>query len=406
MADPQKIRVLIVDDIQETRENIRRMMQFDPLIEIIGDARTGREAIDIAYQKQPDVVVMDINMPDMDGLVATEAIRRKLPYIQIIILSVQNDAGYMRRAMLAGARDFLSKPPMIDELTNAIRQAGRLAIEERKKGQLKTGPGTSLDKKNLGKIIVVYSPKGGVGTTTIATNLVIALHSEESPAVIIDGNLQYGDVAIFFNEQVRNSIYDLAPRADELDPEIIEDVLITHSVSGVDILSAPTRPEFANAITSDQFVKIINYLRQIYKYIVIDTASYLSEIVQAALDIGNVIVLIATQNIPSIKSANLFLGLSDASGIDRKKILFSLNQFDKRISITPERVGESLRISVDSVIPFEDRIVTTSINRGTPFIVDNNTSLISKSIYNLVEKIKEKIGDQQEVDVDLPSEVY
>src|SRR5665648_722779 len=95
MADPQKIRVLIVDDIQETRENIRRMMQFDPLIEIIGDARTGREAIDIAYQKQPDVVVMDINMPDMDGLVATEAIRRKLPYIQIIILSVQNDIGYM-----------------------------------------------------------------------------------------------------------------------------------------------------------------------------------------------------------------------------------------------------------------------------------------------------------------------
>ena len=138
----------------------------------------------------------------------------------------------------------------------------------------------------------------------------------------------------------------------------------------------------------------------------IDTASYLSEIVQAALDIGNVIVLIATQNIPSIKSANLFLGLSDASGIDRKKILFSLNQFDKRISITPERVGESLRIPVDSVIPFEDRIVTTSINRGTPFIIDNNTSLISKSIYNLVDKVKEKIGEQQEVDVDQQSEIY
>lgn len=404
MADPQKIRVLIVDDIQETRENIRRMMQFDPLIEIIGDARTGREAIDIAYQKQPDVVVMDINMPDMDGLVATEAIRRKLPYIQIIILSVQNDVGYMRRAMLAGARDFLSKPPMIDELTNAIRQAGRLAIEEKKKGEFKTGPGISLNKKNLGQIIVVYSPKGGVGSTTISTNLVIALHSEESPAVIVDGNFQYGDVAIFFNEQVRNSIYDLAPRADELDPEIIEDVLIKHSLSGVDILSAPTRPEYANSISSDQFIKIINYLRQMYKYIVIDTASYLSESVQAALDIGNVIVLIATQNIPSIKSANLFLGLSDASGIDRNKILFSLNQFDKRISITPERVGESLRIPVDSVIPFEDRIVTTSINRGTPFIVDNNTSLISKSIYNLAEKINEKIGEQQEVDIELQTE--
>ncbi len=149
---------------------------------------------------------------------------------------------------------------------------------------------------------------------------------------------------------------------------------------------------------------MLTTVRQIYKYIVIDTASYLSESVQAALDIGNVIVLLATQNIPSIKSANLFLGLSDASGIDRNKILFSLNQFDKRISITPERIGESFRIPVDLVIPFEDRIVTTSINRGTPFIVDNNTSLISKSIYNLAEKVKEKIGEQQEVDIELQTE--
>ena len=114
MAGPEKIRVLIVDDIQETRENIRRMLQFDPSIEIIGEARTGREAIDLSHQLQPEVVVMDINMPDMDGLAATEAIRKRLPYIQIIILSVQYESSYMRRAMLAGARDFLSKPPMID----------------------------------------------------------------------------------------------------------------------------------------------------------------------------------------------------------------------------------------------------------------------------------------------------
>ena len=406
MADPQKIRVLIVDDIQETRENIRRMMQFDPLIEIIGEARTGREAIDISHQKQPDVVVMDINMPDMDGLVATEAIRRKLPFIQIIILSVQNDSSYMRRAMLAGARDFLSKPPMIDELTNAIRQAGRLAIEEKKKNQLKAVSGTSVDTKTMGQIIVVYGPKGGVGCTTIATNLAIALHSSETPAIIVDGNLQYGDVAVFLNEQVRNSIYDLAPRADELDPGIIEEVVINHSITGLHILPAPTRPELANSVSSDQFTKVIQYLQRLYKYVVIDTASYLSDIVQASLDIGNIIVLLATQNIPSIKSANLFLGLADASGINRNRLLFSLNQYDKRITITPERVGESLKIPVESVIPFEDRIVTTSINRGTPFIIDNNASPISKSIYTLADKIKGKIGEQQAEKAELISDKY
>jgi pilus assembly protein CpaE len=103
------IRVIIVDDITDTRENIKRMLQFDSLIEIVGMARSGREAIDISNQVKPDVIIMDINMPDMDGITATETIRRKLPYIQIVILSVQNDPNYMRRAMQAGVRDFLTK---------------------------------------------------------------------------------------------------------------------------------------------------------------------------------------------------------------------------------------------------------------------------------------------------------
>ena len=202
MAIPDKIRVLIVDDITETRENIRRMLQFDPNIEIIGEARTGKEAIEMATQKMPDVIVMDINMPDMDGLVATETIRKKHPHIQIIILSVQYESGYMRRAMLAGARDFLTKPPLIDELTNAIRQAGKLAIEEKQKAQVvqESIESSSARAGKAGKVIVVYSPKGGVGCTTIATNLAIALQSENTPAVIVDGNLLFGDVAVFLNE--------------------------------------------------------------------------------------------------------------------------------------------------------------------------------------------------------------
>src|SRR5574340_1414192 len=160
MASSATIRVLIVDDIQETRENIRRMLQFESRVDVVGSAQNGSEAISMAVETKPDVVIMDINMPDMDGISATEAIRKKVPYVQIIILSVQSDPNYMRRAMLAGARDFLTKPPMIDELTSAIRRAAVLAQEERAKeaavatgltGQLGGGrtPGVN------GKVIVV-----------------------------------------------------------------------------------------------------------------------------------------------------------------------------------------------------------------------------------------------------------
>ncbi|HSM24345.1 MAG TPA: response regulator [Anaerolineaceae bacterium] len=396
MAVPDKIRVLIVDDITETRENIRRMLQFDQNLEIIGEARTGKEAIEMATQKLPEVIVMDINMPDMDGLVATETIRKKHPHIQIIILSVQYESGYMRRAMLAGARDFLTKPPLIDELTNAIRQAGKLSLEEKQKEQvvLNSLESSTVRSAKSGKIIVVYSPKGGVGCTTIATNLAIALQSEISPTVIVDGNLLFGDVAVFLNEQGRNTIIDLAPRADELDPDIIDEVLITHSLSNIKLLASPPRPEFADDVSSQQFLKIVQYLQNLFEYIIVDSTPFLTDAIQSAIDIANVIVLVATQDIPSIKSANSFLSLSDQSGINRKRILFVLNRYDKRIAITPERISESLKQTVEGVIPLEERIVTTSINRGVPFIVENKSSMISKSIYSIAEKVKDKIAIQ------------
>lgn len=129
-----KIRVLIVDDIAETRENVRKLLQFESDVDVAGAAGSGKEGIQLAQELDPDVVLMDINMPDIDGITATEIIRQKQPHIQVIILSVQNDQNYMRRAMLAGARDFLTKPPMGDELISAVRRAGEMARAERAKG--------------------------------------------------------------------------------------------------------------------------------------------------------------------------------------------------------------------------------------------------------------------------------
>lgn len=404
MPAQDKIKVLIVDDIADTRENLKRLLQFDQLIEVIGAARSGREAIDLSQQLKPDVVIMDINMPDMDGITATEAIRRKVPYAQVVILSVQSDASYMRRAMLAGARDFLTKPPMIDDLTAAIRRAGAMAADERSKTPVfSVGPSGGAPNAlgipgipQLGKVIVVYSPKGGTGKTTIATNLALALHSEETKTVLIDTNVQFGDVAVFLNEQVKNSLLDLTPRVDELDREFVEEIAVKHNASGLRILAAPQKPELSEDVASEEFSKLLDFLRHVYSYIVIDTASYLSVIVQSALDSSDVIVLLTTQDIPSIKNANLFLLLADSSGIKRERILFIMNQFDKRISISPERVGESLRQEIVTSIPFEEKIVATSINRGVPFILDNKTQPIGKSILTLADLVKEKLVKLQE----------
>src|SRR5512143_105505 len=118
----RKIRVLVVDDIIETRENVRKLLFFEDDIEIVGTASNGREGVEQAGQLQPDVVLMDINMPGMDGIAASEAIAAQHPNVQVVMMSVQGEADYLRRSMLAGAREFLIKPFSSDELTSSIRQ--------------------------------------------------------------------------------------------------------------------------------------------------------------------------------------------------------------------------------------------------------------------------------------------
>lgn len=400
MPLPDKIRVLIVDDIAETRENIRRMLQFDSSIEVVGAAESGKEAVELTQQHKPDVIIMDINLGDVDGIATTEIIRKKVPYIQVVILSVQSDPNYMRRAMLAGARDFLAKPPTIDELVAAIKRAGTMAIEEKNKaaavypGGLATGQAGYSFNRQPGKIVVVYSPKGGTGVSMIAANLSIALQHGDNKVVLVDGSLQFGDVAVLLNEQGRNNLYDLTQRADELDPEIIEGVVMTHSATGLKILACPPRPELADSITGEEFGKLLEYLRQLFTYIVVDTASYLTDVVQTAIEYADQIILVTTQEIPSIKSCNLFLSLATATGI-RQRVLFVMNRYDKRIKITPEKVGESLHQEIPISIPLDEKIIPNSVNRGVPFVMENRTFPVSKILINLADMI-EKIDQPEE----------
>jgi pilus assembly protein CpaE len=397
MVSQEKINVVVVDDVDESREMILRMLQFDSSIEVVGTGRTGIEAIESAQKLKPDVIVMDINMPDMDGITATEAIRKKVPYIQIVVLSVQNDANYMRKAMLAGARDFLTKPPMIDELAHEEKlKATTVFSNNGMTGPLNPQMMMRIPILTLGKIICVYSPKGGAGCTTIATNLSVGLKSSDNKVAIIDANLLYGNVAVFLNEHGKNSILDLVDRANDLDPEIIEDIMIENKLTGIHMMPSPKDPELTDTHKGEAVSKVLNYLRQLYSFIVIDTTTYLTEVVQTCLDVADYIILVTTQDIPSIKTTNQFLTLADASSISREKIMFIMNRYDKRIAISPERVGESLKQPVLVAIPFEERIVTSAMNRGVPFMVDNKAAPAGKAINSIIELIRTRIQKDQE----------
>jgi CheY-like chemotaxis protein len=161
----QKIHCVVVDDIAQTRETVIRSLRFQENIEVDGTATNGVQAIQLVKELKPEVVIMDVNMPDMDGITATSIIKREVPYAQVIILTVQDDVDYIRRAMNAGARDFLAKPPVIEELVAAVERAAEFARREKEKmpPPIIAGPVGAGAGAGRGKIITVYSPRGGSG---------------------------------------------------------------------------------------------------------------------------------------------------------------------------------------------------------------------------------------------------
>ena len=114
------IRVLIVDDHDVMRETLRSFLETLPGVEVVGEAENGRVAVRLARDKKPAVVIMDVIMPEMDGIEATRLITAEMPEVKVIVLSMQCDASYRETLRQAGASCFLSKDSAFEELSQAI----------------------------------------------------------------------------------------------------------------------------------------------------------------------------------------------------------------------------------------------------------------------------------------------
>jgi len=378
-----EITIVLVDDIPETRENIKKLLAFETDFKVIGTAGTGREGVDIAKDLKPDVMIMDINMPDMDGLQATNLINKAVPTTAVIIMSVQDDADYMRRAMLAGARDFLTKPVDMDSLYNTIRtvyqnhEAIRRQYEAIEQGAIAKALQVEQvgDEDRAGNIIVVYSPKGGVGTTTIATSLASGLMKEDVKVLVVDADLQFADVWTFLNLSPQTTVVDLIPDVDDLDVDLFENIVTTHD-SGIKVLAGPTRPEFADEVKSrpDALGMILSKIANNYDFIIVDTSCQIDETLMGIFDTATKVVLVATPTLVALKELRFVLDLFDQLGYEPDRTLVAMNKAwdDKRgkgATISNEKAEGFLKRQIIGTIPMVDeRIILSAITRGVPIV--------------------------------------
>ncbi len=376
----QVITILLVDDIAELRNSIRKLLSMESDFEVVGMAGTGHEGLALAKELKPDIIIMDINMPDIDGLQVTTRIINLLPETGIIIMSAQDDKSYIRQAMVAGAKAFLTKPSTMDELYHTVR-----AVYSRARPQ--AGPSSSSAARprpaaqspqdqriRAGNIIVVYSPQGGAGCTTIAINLAAELTRENCRVLLVDANLQFGDVGVFLNLSVRSTMVDLVEDVDDLDLEHFEDAITQHN-SGLKVLMGPPRPELAEKVTSnpDALPNILSKIRSEYDFIVVDTSLHLDDMALSLMDLATRIILVSTPTLQSVKNVRFVLDLFEKLTLSMEKILLIFNRLPldpqlRKFAITPEKAQSFLKQPVHTIIPADEQMMSEAIRKGIPVV--------------------------------------
>lgn len=388
------ISIILVDDIAETRESIKKLLAFEQDFKVIGNASNGREGVAMAQELEPDIVIMDINMPDMDGLEAAGLITKSVPAVGVIMMSVQDDPDYMQKAMLAGARFFLTKPVNMDQLYSTIRNVHQQYDPIRKqmaalKSQVGVMPAIDDSPKKEGDrpghIIAVYSPKGGTGCTTIATSLASGLMKEGIKTLLIDVDLEFGDVGVFLEMKSPTTLVDLVENAEDIDIEYFDSVVSTHN-SGIKVLLGPRHPTFGIDIRDnapESVASIVNQIAGYYDFVILDLGKSIDAVSAPLLELASKIVVITVPTLPCIKNIKLVLDLFDQSGFSPEKTMLVINKAVEnpvgrasKVIVAPARIQSFLKRPVEGLIPLVDEtIILTAIQSGLPVIAsDRDTS--------------------------------
>ena len=373
-------RILIVDDDPDTQRVLGYTLKQEGFQVLV--AVDGAEALRVREREKPDLILLDIMLPKLDGYQVAERIRAEegsVAHVPIVMVTAETDIEQKVRGLRAGADDYLVKPFHPAELLARIRSllarfAPRVADT--------TGHAAA------GRVLAFYGAKGGVGTTTLAINAAIALQRDQGRRVVlVDGNLQFGDHRVFLDLGLdRKSIVDVVV-APTIDQDLLKSVLIHHD-TGIDLLLAPPSPEMAELVNADQhhMTQIIDLLRQRYDYVIIDIDKRLDETNLDVISASDVVFVVMTADLSCLKNVRLVLETMSQLGMGSGRVQLVLNRSTAYTGITVKNAESALRRRIAYQVVNDYRVAITSLNTGAPFAVARSDTALGKSVVEFVRQ--------------------
>ena len=384
MTDNQLINVLLVTGRDPVSDWLIATLRTEAGVVLTGSVPTLERAMVMLGQRKVDVILLDSAVSDAKQFDRLQAIAA-LPFSPAVILVVTPaEMPFVQQALFAGARGFLLKPFTHQQLTESLRQTYTILVQQR---QVQTGSTATTSRSEAAEIMVVFSLKGGVGRTSITTNLAIALQQETRKRVtLVDGDLRFGDVDIAVNLIARKSVADLLAYVNELDSSLIESALIDHA-SGIQVLLAP--PYFDPALESDEgrLSHVIKSLAAAQNgYVIIDAPIDLGESTLNLLDVSQRVLLVTSASVASLRATKRFLELARKMDYPDNKILLVVNSYRKD-DIAVEDIERHLGWALSAVVPSDPAAMALALNQGQPIVMRDRNHPISKAILKLARQL-------------------
>jgi pilus assembly protein CpaE len=373
MSSPDRYRVVAVEPDERYRTRLT--------IQLAGLSAAPYESLEALIEhldsEEPAVVVFGPGLANDTGLAHAQRLTRTHPDVGIVLLAEELTLPLLQQALRAGVRDAVTLEADDATLRQSVERVGD-AIATIASRAVATDPG------RRGRVIVAFSTKGGVGKSVVATNTATSLASKGNHVCIVDSDLQFGDVAVLLGVPPLHTTIEAAGSIATADSQLMEGLLATHELSGLRVLPAPVEPSAADQIAPDEMVGIVQLLRTMFDFVVIDLPPHFDDVVVALLEEADDVLLVASMDIPSIKNLKVGIQTLDLLSLAGSKIRLVLNRANAKVNLDIGDVERALGVPADFRVP-SDISVPQAVNRGIPVVLDKPKSPAGLALHAIAD---------------------